>query len=84
MAKKSKELVAFERDFDATVADLRLFSLPLRTVLTGLWGVSDGLLHARNFGSRPAAARPHASAALASRFSYLTPLLLGCEREASA
>jgi hypothetical protein len=81
VAKKNKELIAFEGDFDAAVAGLRLFSFPLRTALTGFWGVTDGLLHARNFSSRPAAARPHAGAALASRLSYLTPHLLRCPLE---
>lgn len=81
MVNKNKQLIAFENNFDAAVAGLRLFSFPLRTALTGLWGVTDGLLHARKFGSRPAAARPHAGAALASRLSYLTPHLLRCPLE---
>lgn len=81
MTKNNKQLVAFEQDFDRAVTSLRLFSLPLRTVLTGLWGLTDGLLHTRNFGSEPATARPHAGAALASRFSYLTPSLLRCPLE---
>ena len=79
--KRNKELVAFEADFDDAVADLRLTSLPLRTALTGLWGVSDALLHENRFGSVPEMVKPHAGAALVSRFSYLAPLLLKCPLE---
>lgn len=90
MPQKNKALVDFERTLDEAVESLRLPSLPLRTVLSGLWGVSDGLLHDRRIAKRAGAAAGHkvdrsarapAGSALPSRFSYLTPLLLRCPLE---
>lgn len=74
------ELFSFEKEVDNKIAQSVLFQLPLRSVLTSLYGVIDSLIHGNRFGySMPISQT--AGEALSSRLSYLTPFLQKCTSE---
>jgi hypothetical protein len=71
------ELFAFEKKLDEQIARSNVFKLPLRSVLTNLYGVIDILIQGRRFG-QGISRRQTEGEALSSRLSYLTPLLKNC------
>lgn len=73
-------LLNFESLLDKQVSSLPLLSLPLRSVLTGLYHVVDGLFHGNRLEDKPQK-RPIQGQGLAARLSYLTPFILKCPAE---
>jgi hypothetical protein len=74
------KLKLYESKFDSLVKELPLLKLPVRAPLAALHMVADGLFN----GSRlnlDQAPRPEAGNSAAGRFSYLMPLLMGCDIE---
>ncbi len=78
MSETSKDqLVAFEKIADQQVQKLNILLLPLRLVLTHLYGTVDNLFNgSRLSGKNPP--RPVVAFDLASRLSYLMPLFNRC------
>src|SRR6266545_4591975 len=75
-----EQLKAYETKFDSWVKELTLLKLPVRAPLAALHMVADGLFN----GSRlnlDHAPRPEAGNSAAGRYSYLMPLLMGCDTE---
>lgn len=75
-----EDLVAFEKEIDASVATLSVLKVPLNAVLTTMFMTIDSLFHGSRFGeqTRP---RSVAGYAAASRMSYILPHLLACPAE---
>lgn len=83
MASSSKKsLLDFERFLDHQIPNLALLSLPLRGVLTFLYGQIDCLFNGNRLEDEPQR-RPLVGQCLASRLSYLIPFILKCPTEPS-
>lgn len=74
------ELKAYETKFDAWIKELSLLKLPVRAPLVALHMVADGLFNGSRLklGHVP---HPEAGNSVAGRYSYLMPLLMGCDTE---
>lgn len=71
------KLFAFEKEIDSQIAQSNVFGLPLRSVLTNLYGVIDILIQGGRFGQNTSKGQIEGEA-LASRLSYLTFLIKNC------
>ncbi|MEH2352859.1 hypothetical protein [Nostoc sp.] len=79
MSDKS-ELLNFEKEIDERIAQSQIFQLPLRSVLTSLFGTIDHLMQGGRFGINISKGTADGTA-LSSRLSYLTPFLKNCTLE---
>lgn len=75
-------LISFERSLDQQIPNLALLSLPLRGVLTFLYGQIDCLFNGNRLEDEPQR-RPLVGQSLAGRLSYLLPFILKCPTEPS-
>jgi hypothetical protein len=83
MASFSKQsLLDFEGNLDRQVPNLPLLSRPLRSVLTSLYVLVDGLFNGNRLEDEPQRRLPEGRD-LAARLSYLIPIILKCPTEPS-
>jgi hypothetical protein len=71
------DLYSFETEMDNKIAQFNVFKLPLRSVLTHLFGVIDVMIRGGRFGYGIPKREAEAEA-LGSRFSYLADFLKQC------
>lgn len=77
MVVQKSQIEIFEESFDQKISELDLLKLPIRSVLSALYGGIDWLQNGdRQKGGE--GRRPDAGGALASRLSYLAPHLIKC------